>query len=143
MFIGEYEHTLDSKGRLTMPAKFRAAFGSTFIATRGLDQSLFIYTELQWELVAKNVKNLSLTERNARALARLFFSGATALTLDKQGRMVLPNYLLHYAKLTTACTIIGVGTRVEVWSTELWQSYYEVASTQLDGLTEDILSIDR
>lgn len=143
MFIGEYEHTLNSKGRITMPVKFRAALGSTFIATRGLDQSLFIYTEPEWQLVVNNIKQLPLMERNARTLTRLFFSGATALTLDKQGRIILPNYLLDYAQLTKSCTIIGVGTRIEVWSTEIWQSYYEVASTQLDGLTEDSLIIDR
>ncbi|CEA02573.1 Protein MraZ [Metalysinibacillus saudimassiliensis] len=113
MFIGEYEHTLNSKGRITMPVKFRAALGSTFIATRGPDQSLFIYTEPEWQFVINNIKQLLLMERNARALTRLFFC-ATALTLDKQGRIILPNYLLDYAQLTKLCTIISVGTRIEV-----------------------------
>ena len=95
MFIGEYEHTLNSKGRITVPIKFRTALGSTFIATRGLDQSLFIYTETEWQLVVNNIKQLPLMERHARVLTRLFFC-ATVLTLDKQGRAILPNYLLDY-----------------------------------------------
>ncbi len=127
---------------MTVPVKFRAALGDTFMMTRGLDQCLFIYTLTDWQQVVKKLKQLPMTQKNVRAFTRLFFSGATELSLDKQGRVNIPEKLLLYAQLTKACTIIGVDTRIEIWSTSHWQEYYAFTSTQLTTFAEDILQID-
>lgn len=123
MFIGEYSHTIDTKGRLSMPARFRGLLGAHFIVTKGLDQSLFVYPEDEWKILEEKLKKLPLTNQNARAFVRFFFSGATECELDQQGRIRIPSNLREHALLEKEVVVIGVGTRVEIWSQGVWANY--------------------
>ncbi|RQD66906.1 MAG: transcriptional regulator MraZ [Tindallia sp. MSAO_Bac2] len=123
MFIGEYSHTIDTKGRLSIPARFREELGETFIATKGLDQSLFVYPMNEWKSLESKLKQLPLTNQNARAFVRFFFSGATECELDNQGRIRIPANLREHAELEKEVMVIGVGTRVEIWSQTIWSEY--------------------
>jgi MraZ protein len=123
MFIGEYSHTIDTKGRLSMPARFREQLGESFIVTKGLDQSLFVYPEEEWKILEDKLKQLPLTNQNARAFVRFFFSGATECELDQQGRIRIPANLREHAILEKEVMVIGVGTRVEIWSQKIWTDY--------------------
>lgn len=141
MFLGEYQHTLDIKARVIVPAKFREGLGAKFVATKGLDQCIFLYPLDQWSIIESKVQSLSITKPEARLFSRIFFSGATELEIDKQGRFVLPQKLREHAGIEKELMIIGVGARVEIWSAEMWVSYqqaaessYEVLAESLDGL---------
>lgn len=123
MFIGEYEHALDSKNRIIVPSKFREELGNKFILTKGLDGCLYAYTLSEWEILEQKLKNLPLTSKNARAFVRFFFSGANEIDIDKQGRSLIPQNLLEYAKVKKEIVSIGVSNRVEIWSKENWQEY--------------------
>ncbi|WP_026476365.1 division/cell wall cluster transcriptional repressor MraZ [Alkaliphilus transvaalensis] len=123
MFFGEYNHTIDSKGRVSVPAKFREQLGDSFILTKGLDNCLFVYSQNEWKIMENKLKQLPLTNRDARAFVRFFFSGATECELDNQGRIRIPNNLREYAELEKEAVMIGVGTRIEVWSQNLWSNY--------------------
>ena len=132
VFIGEYSHTIDTKGRLSMPARFRELLGEYFIATKGLDQSLFVYPLDEWKLLESKLKQLPLTNQNARAFVRFFFSGASECELDQQGRIRIPANLREHAELVKEVMVVGVGTRVEIWSQKNWASY-----NQDDNLSYD------
>ena len=123
MFFGEYNHTIDTKGRVSVPAKFREQLGDTFILTKGLDNCLFIYPQNEWKIMEDKLKQLPLTNRDARAFVRFFFSGATECELDNQGRIRIPNNLREYALLDKEAVMIGVATRIEVWSQQEWDNY--------------------
>ena len=123
MFIGEYQHTIDNKGRIIMPSKFREALGSTFIMTKGLDNCLFVYPQEEWQILENKLRALPLTNRDARAFVRFFFAGASECILDKQGRVLIPANLREHAKLEKEAVIIGVASRIEIWSKEEWNSY--------------------
>lgn len=123
MFIGEYSHSVDTKGRVSIPAKFREELGGKFILTKGLDNCLFIYSMDEWKILESKLKQLPLTNRDARAFVRFFFSGATECGLDSQGRIRIPTNLREHAILEKEATIIGVGTRIEIWSNKEWQEY--------------------
>jgi len=123
VFIGEYSHTIDTKGRLSIPARFREELGEQFIATKGLDQSLFVYPIDEWKVLEGKLKQLPLTNQNARAFVRFFFSGATECELDSQGRIRIPVNLREHAGLEKEVIVIGVGTRVEIWSQKVWCEY--------------------
>ena len=123
MLIGEYEHSLDAKGRLIMPAKLRQDMGEKFIVTKGLDGCLFAFSQEEWLNFETKLKTLPLSDRNARNFVRFFLSGATECELDKQGRFLIPNNLRTYATLEKEIMIIGVGTRIEIWDKEKWNSY--------------------
>ncbi|QUH26778.1 division/cell wall cluster transcriptional repressor MraZ [Serpentinicella alkaliphila] len=123
MFIGEYNHNIDNKGRISMPAKFRDLLGDNFIATKGLDNCLFVYPMDEWKIVEGKLKSLPMTNVDARAFVRFFFSGASECELDNQGRIRLPNNLRDHAFLDKETVIIGVGTRIEIWSLENWEKY--------------------
>src|SRR5690606_26161936 len=123
MFMGEFRHSIDSKGRLIMPAKFRENLGEQFVVTRGLDRCLFVYPRTEWSVLEEKIKTLPMTKKDVRAFVRTLFSGATECEVDKQGRINLPNNLLEYAKIEKDVVIIGVSTRVEIWSASEWESY--------------------
>ncbi len=123
MFIGEYSHTIDAKGRLSMPARFREMLGEQFIVTKGLDQSLFVYPKDEWHILENKLKQLPLTNQNARAFVRFFFSGAAECELDQQGRIRIPVNLREHADLEKEVVVIGVGTRLEIWSQRVWSDY--------------------
>ena len=122
MFIGEYHHSIDEKGRLTIPSKLRDELGEQFILTRGLDGCLFIYPNNEWNNVINKYKELP-NIKEARNFMRFFLSGATNSELDKQGRINIPSPLINYANLNKECIIIGVNDRLEIWSKENWESF--------------------
>ncbi|MCL4458319.1 MAG: division/cell wall cluster transcriptional repressor MraZ [Chloroflexi bacterium] len=120
--MGEFEHTVDDKGRLSIPAKFRAKFAGGLVLTRGLDRCLFVYTASDWETLAEKIGSLPLTNPEARVFARMMFSGAADLQIDGQGRIMLPAYLREYAGITNTVVILGVNTRLEIWDKENWRT---------------------
>ncbi|MEI7498634.1 MAG: division/cell wall cluster transcriptional repressor MraZ [Candidatus Falkowbacteria bacterium] len=123
MFIGEYKHTLDSKGRLAVPAKFRALLTDGAVVTKGLDNCLFLYPKNEWELLAKKLAALPISKANTRAFARMMLAGASAVDFDSQGRIVLPEYLREFGHLQKTAVIAGLYDRLEIWDEALWQSY--------------------
>lgn len=123
MFIGEYQHSIDSKNRMMVPAKFRQDLGGGFIITKGLDGCLYIYTKEEWARIEDKLKTLPLTSKEARAFTRFFFSGASEVDIDKQGRTLIPQNLIEYAKIKKDIVSIGVSTRIEIWSKENWEKY--------------------
>jgi MraZ protein len=126
MFIGEYQHSIDPKGRLIMPSKYREALGTAFIITKGLDQCLFAYTLKEWEIFTNKLTELNMGKKNARAAARFFFSGAVEIEIDKQGRALIPANLRLYANLNKDVCIAGVHTRIEIWDREKWTENAEM-----------------
>ncbi len=123
MLMGEYAHTIDAKGRVILPADFRAALGEHFVIIKGLDQCLFIYGENEWAILEQKLRRLPLTNPNARRLARHFLSGGRMLECDRQGRFLVPGNLRSYAKLEKDVVLTGVSDRVEVWSKSEWDRY--------------------
>lgn len=121
MLIGEYEHSLDVKGRLIMPAKLREDMGEKFIITKGLDGCLFGFSQTEWSNFEEKLKTLPLTNKNARDFVRFFLSGAIECEIDKQGRFLIPNNLREAANLDKETVIIGVGTRLEIWDKAIWE----------------------
>ena len=122
MFMGEYNHTIDAKGRLIIPSKLRDLLGEKFILTRGLDNCLFIYPKNEWENVINKYRSLPNT-KDARNFMRFFLSGATEIEVDKQGRINISNPLIEYANLKKDCVIIGVNERLEIWDKESWDNF--------------------
>lgn len=123
MFIGEYEHSLDSKNRIIIPSRFRAELGVDFIITKGLDKCLYIYTKDQWAVLEDKLERLPLANKSARAFVRFFFSGANELNMDKHGRVLINQPLLKYASIKKDVVSIGVSNRIEIWSRENWIEY--------------------
>lgn len=141
MFIGEYQHSLDSKGRIIIPSKFRDDLGPIFIMTKGLDNCLFVYPKNEWQVLEEKLKSLPLTNRDARAFVRFFFAGATECELDKQGRILIPSNLREHSKLEKEAVIIGVSTRVEIWSKSEWDTYNEDDSLSYESIAEKMAEL--
>ena len=116
MLIGEYHHSIDEKGRLIIPSKFREEIGTSFVVTRGLDGCLFVYSLVEWERIVAKLKKLPFTKKDARTFTRFFLASATVCQFDKQGRINLVNSLIEYAELKKECAIIGVNDRLEIWA---------------------------
>lgn len=131
-FFGEYNHTLDTKGRLALPAKFRAALTAGAVVTRGLDTCLFLYPRSAWEELAQKVASLPLAQANTRAFSRLMLAGAMEVSVDKQGRIILPDYLRRYAQLSKKVVLTGLYNRLEIWDETVWQEYR--AGTEANSL---------
>ncbi|MDQ0350516.1 MraZ protein [Alkalibacillus filiformis] len=142
MFMGEYQHNIDTKGRLIVPAKFRENLGQTFVITRGLDKCLFAYPLDEWKQLEEKLKQLPLTKKDARAFTRFFFSGAVECEIDKQGRINVPSPLRNYAALDKECVVIGVSNRVEVWSKEQWDTYVEESEDSFGEIAENLMDFD-
>jgi MraZ protein len=142
MFMGEYHHSIDEKGRMIIPAKFREALGTTFVMTRGLDHCLFVYPMSEWSVLEQKLKSLSLMKSDARAFTRFFFSGAVECELDKQGRVNIPSNLREHAKLDKDCVVIGVSNRVEVWSKEAWESYFRQSEDSFNEIAEKLVDFN-
>ncbi|PXW92617.1 division/cell wall cluster transcriptional repressor MraZ [Streptohalobacillus salinus] len=142
MFMGEYKHNIDSKGRLIMPAKFRDDLGERFVVTRGLDQCLFVYPIDEWHILEEKIKKLPLTKKDARAFSRFFFSGALECEVDKQGRINLPTQLTSYATIEKACAVVGVSNRIEIWAEEVWTSYMEESASTFSDIAENMMELD-
>lgn len=139
MFMGEHRHSIDAKGRLIMPAKFREELGEKFVVTRGLDGCLFGYPLEEWEQLESKLKELPISKKDARTFVRFFYSAAMECELDKQGRINIPAALREHAALEKGCVIIGVSDRIEIWSEEKWQVYSEEAEENYDELAESMI----
>mgnify|MGYP001587639054 CR=1 FL=1 len=144
MFYGEYEHTLDSKGRVIIPSKFREIlkdhYTEKFYITRGLDQCLFVFTEEEWKIQEKKFREMPFVRGDARQFNRLLFSGASDVLCDKQGRILIPDYLKTYAGIKTDVMVIGVSNRFEIWSKEKWKEFYESNKDHFEDLAEKLIS---
>lgn len=138
MLIGEYEHSLDAKGRLIMPSKLREDIGEKFIITKGLDGCLFGFSKQEWTNFEEKLKTLPLTNKNARDFIRFFLSGATECEIDKQGRFLIVANLRQYASMEKEVVIIGVGTRIEIWNKQKWDSYNSEENISADEIAENM-----
>jgi MraZ protein len=135
MFIGEYQHAIDNKNRMIIPSKFREALGECFVLTKGLDGCLYAFPMSEWRELEEKLKKLPLTNKDARAFVRFFFSGANEIDCDKQGRALIPQNLLEYADIEKEIVSIGVSTRLEIWSKEKWEEYNS-QNIDYDGIAE-------
>lgn len=138
VFMGEYEHTIDTKGRVIIPAKFRNQITTPCIVTRGMDHSLTVYPMAEWDKVKERLAQLPSTKGNARKFVRFIFSAATECEFDKQGRINIPPVLRTYAQLTKQCTIIGVSSHFEIWDAQAWAAYQAEAAEEFDEIAEEI-----
>lgn len=136
LFYGEYQHTVDQKGRIIIPAKFREGLGEKFIITKGLDNCLFVYSEDEWLNLETKLRSLPFTNKDARAFVRFFFAGAGECELDKQGRILIPQNLRDHGKLDRDVYIIGVSTRVEIWDKTKWEEYSSEDNISPDEIAE-------
>ncbi len=144
MFYGEYKHSLDNKGRVIIPAKFREIFKEQYVEkffiTRGLEQCLFVFTEETWKTQEKKFRDMPFTKGDSRKFNRLFFSGAVDVVCDKQGRILIPDYLKEYAAIEEAVVIIGVSDRIEIWSKDKWKEFFEGNKGQFEDLAEKLIT---
>ncbi len=140
--MGEFQHSIDVKGRMIVPAKFRESLGETFVLTRGLDQCIFGYPIDEWRKLEEKLKDLPMTKKDARAFARFFFSGATEVEVDKQGRINIPSTLIGYASLEKECVVLGVSSKVEIWAKEAWDEYFNNSAESFNEIAENLIGFD-
>jgi len=141
MFIGEFSHNVDEKGRVAIPAKFRGKISGGAIITRGLDKCLFVFTKTDWEKLAGKLIELPLAQANSRAFVRLMLSGASDVKLDIQGRILVPDYLRKYAGVKKAVKVIGVYNRMEVWDEKNWEAYKSKTESASDEIAEKMADL--
>ena len=138
MFIGEYSHTLDAKGRIIIPSKFRDELHTSFILTRGLDGCLTIYSLEQWQKLLTELEKLPSTKKAARQYIHMLTAKACECTPDKMGRIIIPNYLAEPVHITKECAIIGVNDHIEIWDKDTWTRYFEEASDSFEEVAENL-----
>lgn len=138
MFLGEFRHSIDKKGRVILPAKFRDALKDGVVVTRGLDNCLWIFSKTEWAQVEDGIRKLSLTKNNARKFTRFLLSGASEEELDRQGRISLPQQLREHAGLERDIVIIGVSDRLEIWSKKNWDKYAKEAEESFADVAEEL-----
>ncbi len=131
MFSGEYEHSLDTKGRVIMPSKFRESLGEVFYVTKGLDHNLLVFSQEEWNVFYDKLNTLPMANKSARGFSRLFLSGAIECEANSQGRVLIPANLRSYAEIEKDVTIIGNGNKVEIWSTENWNKYIDALDPEM------------
>lgn len=141
MLLGEYEHSIDTKGRIAMPAKLREGLGGKFIITKGLDGCLFVYAMDEWQRVEQKLASLPMSRKTARDFTRFLFGGACEGECDKQGRVLLPASLRRYAGLERNAVIVGVGSRAEIWDAAKWQQYNEESAEDVNELAEQLADL--
>jgi MraZ protein len=141
MFIGEYTASIDDKGRVSIPAKFRPMLKTKVVVTRGLDNSLFLYTLDEWKKLAEKLASLPISTANTRAFSRLMLAGAMDCDIDKQGRIILPAYLKEFAQINKRLVIAGLYNRLEIWSEDLWQKYKKQTEKQSNAIAEQLGSL--
>ena len=138
MFMGEYHHFLDDKGRIIIPSKFREDLGEKFIITRGLENCLFVYSEDDFQRIVHKLESLPFTKKDARQFMRFFLSGASEAEFDKQGRIHITSPLISYAGLEKECIIIGSGDRLEIWSKNNWNAFFDSAKDNMSDIAENL-----
>ncbi len=141
MFIGEYNHNIDNKGRLAIPAKFRQLLEDGAVVTRGLDSCLFLYSRKEWSRIAEKFANLPISQAKARAFSRLMLAGAMDVEFDNQGRVTLPEYLRSFAKLSKKVVVAGLYDRLEIWNEEDWTKYKESAENESTEIAETLADL--
>ena len=145
MFYGEYKHSIDRKGRLILPAKFRDICKEyridRFLITRGLDKCIFMFTEDEWQIQEQRFKSMPFTKRETRSFNRMFFSGAVDTAPDKLWRFIIPQYLKDYAGIKRETIVIGVSNRIEIWDKKSWQTFYENSSESFEQIAENMLNL--
>lgn len=139
LLMGEYHHTIDEKGRITIPSKVRYDLGESFVVTRGLDCCLYVYPKKEWETIITKYQKLPNT-KDARNFMRFFLSGATTCEFDKQGRINIQASLIHYAELKKDCVIVGVSDHLEIWSQELWQQLLDENEENFSVMADSLFS---
>lgn len=141
MFLGEHSHSIDDKGRVSVPAKFRRQLAKGVVVTRGLDHCLWLYSHSEWEAIARKLADLPITQKKSRAFVRLMLAGAWDAKLDSQGRVILPEYLRQYAGLKKHVTITGLFNRLEVWDEDTWQEYRQHTEEESDSIAESLAEL--
>ncbi|MCJ7667654.1 MAG: division/cell wall cluster transcriptional repressor MraZ [Anaerolineae bacterium] len=141
MFLGEYSHTIDSKGRLTIPAKFRAELAQGMVVTRGLDRCLLVYPLPEWDKLAQRINGLPITQKDARTFTRLTYSGAIHCEPDRQGRILLPQYLREYAGIDNESVVIGLYARLEIWNPIRWEGVRKKVEEEGDIIAEQLADL--
>ena len=141
MFMGEYSHTIDTKGSLIIPSRFREELGETFVVTKGLDGCLFVFSDEEWKAFEIKLKSLPLTNKNARQFARFFVAGATPCELDKQGRILLPATLREFAGLEKDVVLTGMLNRIEIWSKDKWNENNSLDDVAMDEIAEQMTDL--
>lgn len=139
MLMGEFQHNIDTKGRLIVPAKFREDLGENFVVTRGLDGCLFGYPMSQWQKLEEKLNEMPLAKKEARTFVRFFYSAATEVVIDKQGRINIPQSLRSHAGIEKGCVIVGVSDRIEIWDEGRWQAFSEEAEESFDQIAETMI----
>ena len=140
MFMGEFHHNIDDKGRLVIPNKFRLELGERFIITRGLEKCLYAYSMTEWNNIVAKLKQLPFTKKDARTFIRSFFSGAAECEFDRQGRINITSPLVSYADLTKECVVIGANDRLEIWGKANWDNFFEENSEKLEDIAENLFN---
>ena len=140
MFMGEYHHSLDDKGRLIIPSKFRTELGDKFVITRGIENCLFAYPIERWETIVHKLESLPFTKKDARNFTRFFLSGATVAEFDKQGRINITSPLITYAGIQKDCVVIGTGDRLEIWAKDAWENFFNSASINMSDIAENLFN---
>ena len=138
MLIGEYKHTIDDKNRISLPSKFRKEVGKKIVITRGLDNCLFIYPIKEWEKVSTKLRELPMGASDTRGFNRFMFAGAVELDIDSIGRILIPDYLRSFARLSDKAVFAGVGSRIEIWEESVWEAYKRKIERQGDALAEKL-----
>ncbi len=139
MFIGEFQHTIDEKRRVSLPSKIRKECDGDLIATRGLDTCLYLYTKSEWKSMIDKLKDLSLGQQRTRDIVRYFFASAEEISIDASGRILLPEKLVNFAGIASAAvTIIGAGARIEIWNEETWKAYEEAHTSDINSIAESL-----
>lgn len=142
MFMGEYHHNIDEKGRIIIPSKFRNELGTSFVVTRGIENCLFVYSLPEWDKIVTKLNKLPFTKKDARNFTRFFLSGASVVELDKQGRINIASTLTDYAKLEKDCVVLGVGDRLEIWSNDLWNDFFNENRNNMSDIAENLFTAD-
>lgn len=138
MFIGEFLHSIDDKGRLAVPIKFRTDLTQGAIVTKGLDGCLFLYTLTEWDKLVQKIKNMPISQSNARAFSRLMLGGAIDLVPDKQGRINLPKYLMKFAGIKNNVIVTGLFNRLEIWDAKIWEEYKKKTEKDVEKMAEQL-----
>lgn len=145
MFYGEYIHSIDRKGRLILPARFRDVCKENgiekFFITRGLDKCIFMFSADEWRLQEQKFKNLPFTKQESRSFNRLFFSGAADVVPDRQGRFIVPQYLKDFASIKRETIIIGISNRIEIWDSKLWKDFYTNSNESFERIAENMVNL--
>ena len=138
MFMGEYHHNIDEKGRIVIPTKFREVLQNEFIIAKGLEKCLYIYSMKDWQILVEKLNTLPFTKKDARTFIRSFFSGATVCEFDRQGRTCITSPLVHHAGLTKECVVIGANDRIEIWDKDEWEKFLTTNEEQLSDIAENL-----